>query len=138
MNQRFGRTYHLHLHGRKSAGQEASENKWLGRMSCQSGYQLYSVPTDSSFCLATCSRWFLGRLIFDPEDGDDTFFRNVGSYTDYTVLYHRRWQLKKKEAVCLWKEHSDILLLRYVAHMDSCPNPHHSYSFTHKKNGESS
>jgi hypothetical protein len=38
------------------------------------------------------SRWFLTRLIFGPEDGGDTFLRNVGSYTDYTVLYPRRWQ----------------------------------------------
>jgi hypothetical protein len=33
------------------------------------------------------ARWFLARLIFDPEDGSDTFFRNVGSHTDYTALY---------------------------------------------------
>jgi hypothetical protein len=36
------------------------------------------------------ARWFLARLIFDPEDGGDIFLRNVGSYTDYTVLYNRR------------------------------------------------
>jgi hypothetical protein len=29
-------------------------------------------------------------LIFDPEDGGDTFLRNVGSYTDYTVLYPKK------------------------------------------------
>jgi hypothetical protein len=28
---------------------------------------------------ATCSRWFLGRGFFHPEDGDHTFLRNVGS-----------------------------------------------------------
>jgi hypothetical protein len=43
------------------------------------------IPTDSSFCL-------LARLIFDLEDGGDTFLRNVGSYTDYMALYPRRWQ----------------------------------------------
>jgi hypothetical protein len=32
-------------------------------------------------------RWFLPRLFFDPEDGVDTFLRNVGSPTDYTALY---------------------------------------------------
>jgi hypothetical protein len=26
-------------------------------------------------------------MIFDPEDGVDTFLRNVSSYTDYTALY---------------------------------------------------
>jgi hypothetical protein len=35
-------------------------------------------------------RGFLARLIFDPEDGGDTFLRNVGSYTDYTALYPTR------------------------------------------------
>jgi hypothetical protein len=28
------------------------------------------------------ARWFLARMIFDPEDGGDMFLRNVGSYTD--------------------------------------------------------
>jgi hypothetical protein len=28
---------------------------------------------------ATCSRWFLARGFFYPEDGGDTFLRNVGS-----------------------------------------------------------
>jgi hypothetical protein len=31
-------------------------------------------------------------VIFDPEDGGDTFLRNVGSFTDYTALYPRIWQ----------------------------------------------
>jgi hypothetical protein len=35
-------------------------------------------------------RAILVRLIFDPEDGADTFLRNVGSHTDYTALYPRR------------------------------------------------
>jgi hypothetical protein len=26
------------------------------------------------------ARWFLARLVFDPEDGGDIFLRNVGSY----------------------------------------------------------
>jgi hypothetical protein len=29
---------------------------------------------------ATCSRWFLARGFFYPEDGGDTFLRNVGSH----------------------------------------------------------
>jgi hypothetical protein len=29
---------------------------------------------------------------FEPQDGRDTFLRNVGSHTDYTALYPRRWQ----------------------------------------------
>jgi hypothetical protein len=32
------------------------------------------------------------ELFFDPEDGGDTFLRNVGCYsTDYTASYPRRW-----------------------------------------------
>jgi hypothetical protein len=38
------------------------------------------------------ARWFLAGLIFDPEDGGDTFHRNVGPHTDYTALYPRRGQ----------------------------------------------
>jgi hypothetical protein len=37
--------------------------------------------------------WFDARLIFNPEDGGDSFLRNVGSYMDYTAPYPRRWQL---------------------------------------------
>jgi hypothetical protein len=45
---------------------------------------------ESRYLLA---HWFLARMIFDPEDGGDTFLRNVGSYTDCTTLYLKRWQL---------------------------------------------
>jgi hypothetical protein len=31
-------------------------------------------------------------MLFDPEDRDNTFLRNVGSHTDCTVIYPRRWQ----------------------------------------------
>jgi hypothetical protein len=34
---------------------------------------------------ATCSRWFLARGFFYPEDGGDTFLRNVGSHKIYTA-----------------------------------------------------
>jgi hypothetical protein len=40
---------------------------------------------------ATCSRWFLARGFFYPEDGGDTFLRNVGSIRKiYTVPHPRR------------------------------------------------
>jgi hypothetical protein len=32
------------------------------------------------------ARLFLTRLIFDPENGGDTFLRNVGSNTNYTAV----------------------------------------------------
>jgi hypothetical protein len=35
--------------------------------------------------------WF-AELFFDPEDGGDTFLRNVGyNSTDYPASYPRRW-----------------------------------------------
>jgi hypothetical protein len=39
-------------------------------------------------------RWFLAWLIFDPEDGGDTFLLSVCSRTEYMVLYSytRIWQ----------------------------------------------
>jgi hypothetical protein len=37
-------------------------------------------------------RRFLARVISDREDGGDKLLRNVGSHTDYTASYPRRWQ----------------------------------------------
>jgi hypothetical protein len=39
---------------------------------------------------ATCSRWFFARGLFYPEDGGDTFLRNVGSTKIYTAPHLRR------------------------------------------------
>jgi hypothetical protein len=39
---------------------------------------------------ATCSRWFLARGFFYPEDGGDTFLRNIGSHKNYTVPHPRK------------------------------------------------
>jgi hypothetical protein len=39
---------------------------------------------------ATCSRWFLARGVLYPEDGGDTFFRNVDSNKIYMVPHPRR------------------------------------------------
>jgi hypothetical protein len=39
---------------------------------------------------ASYSRWFLDRRFFYPEDGGDTFFRNVGSHKIYTEPHPRR------------------------------------------------
>jgi hypothetical protein len=38
----------------------------------------------------TCSLWFLARGFFYPEDGGDTFLRNVGSHKIYTAPHPRR------------------------------------------------
>jgi hypothetical protein len=42
---------------------------------------------------------FIARLIFDPEDGGDTFLGNVGSHTGYTELYLGRWQHSKLKII---------------------------------------
>jgi hypothetical protein len=40
---------------------------------------------------ATCSRWFLARGFFYPEDGGDTFLGNVGSiHKIYTAPHPKR------------------------------------------------
>jgi hypothetical protein len=49
------------------------------------------------------SRWFIVRLIFDPEDGSDTFLKNVGSYADYTTQHPRRWHSYRCENLKLYK-----------------------------------
>jgi hypothetical protein len=43
------------------------------------------------------------NLVFDPEDGGDTFLRNVGCIsTDYTASHPRRWYSSKKKELNLW------------------------------------
>jgi hypothetical protein len=44
----------------------------------------------SCVAAATCSRWFLARGFFYPEDGGDTFLRNVSSHKIYTAPHLRR------------------------------------------------
>jgi hypothetical protein len=39
---------------------------------------------------ATCSRWLLARGFFYPEDGGDTFLRNVSSHKTYTELHSQK------------------------------------------------
>jgi hypothetical protein len=70
VNRRFGGTCRLHLQGRKIRERRAS------------------VAAESA---ATCSRWFLARRFFYPEDGGDTFLRNEGSHKIYTAPHPRRW-----------------------------------------------
>jgi hypothetical protein len=38
----------------------------------------------------TCSRWFLAREFFYPEDGGDTFLLNVSSHKNYTAPHPRK------------------------------------------------
>jgi hypothetical protein len=43
---------------------------------------------------AACSRWYLTCRFFYPEDGGDTFLRNVGSHKIYTTPHPRKWILR--------------------------------------------
>jgi hypothetical protein len=46
------------------------------------------------------SLWFLDRGFYYPEDGDDTFLRNVGSHKIYTAPHPGRWhssEIKSKK-----------------------------------------
>jgi hypothetical protein len=61
----FGGKYRLHLQGRK-------------------------IQERGEVAAATCSRWFLVRGYFYPEDGGDTFLRIVGLHNIYTAPHPRR------------------------------------------------
>jgi hypothetical protein len=49
-----------------------------------------SSAKGTAVAAATCSRWFLASGLFYPEDGGDTFLRNVGSHKIYTAPNPRR------------------------------------------------
>jgi hypothetical protein len=60
---------------------------------CEQAFRRNVSPPSSATKIkppAACLLFAL--LIFDPEDGSDMFFRNVGSHTGYTALYPRRRQ----------------------------------------------
>jgi hypothetical protein len=57
---------------------------------------------------ATCSTLFLACGFFYPEDGGNTFLRNVGLYKIYTVTHPRRlYSSMTKKITNFW---DDILL----------------------------
>jgi hypothetical protein len=47
-------------------------------------------PAWAGGCRLTCSCWFLTHRFFYPEDGSDTFLRNVGSHNIYRAPHPRR------------------------------------------------
>jgi hypothetical protein len=87
-----------------------------------SGPYIIAIPTDCPFCLATCSCWFLAQLIFDPENGGDTFLWNVGSYLDYTALYPRRRHIS-----------SNIMFRKYSWAPGYPVSKHPKFSLNHRK-----
>jgi hypothetical protein len=53
---------------------------------------MYHLPSARNCGLpATCLWWFLALGFFYPEDGGDTFLRNVGSHKIYMAPHRRRW-----------------------------------------------
>jgi hypothetical protein len=72
----------------------------------------FAIFWDIALCspymgLDTRSRWFLARLIFDPENGGDTFLRNVDSYTEcenlksYRVVFDSTANFQHDKSLCL-------------------------------------
>jgi hypothetical protein len=59
----------------------------LSLPSCSHIAGCFRLVTQSA---AICSRWFLARGFFCPEDGGDTFLRNIGLHNIYTASYPRR------------------------------------------------
>jgi hypothetical protein len=64
----------------------------------------------TSRLLATCSRWFLARGFFYPEDGGDTFLWNVDSHKIYTAPHRRRRHSSKVTAVKTSNPTSSVVL----------------------------
>jgi hypothetical protein len=73
VNRCFVGTYRFHLQGRKSASEELA---WAG------GCRLMHQSKTPS--------WFLARGFFYPEDGSNTFLRNVGSHKIFMGPHPRR------------------------------------------------
>jgi hypothetical protein len=84
VNRRFGGTYRLHLQGRKIRERGTSVSRWLQTDHRAGCFRLVAKSA------AICRRWFLARRFSYPEDGGDTFPRNVGSHKMYTAPHSRR------------------------------------------------
>jgi hypothetical protein len=77
----------------QDSNRSSSESELVVTLYCFIPYYLYK-NNEQVLCLgqsaATCSRWFLARGLFYPEDGGDTFHRNVGSHKIYMAPHPRR------------------------------------------------
>jgi hypothetical protein len=63
MNRRFGRIYHLHFQGRKSAEQETSKNRWLGRINTIIINYTLNEELSCFFLCDTVSTWRLSVIL---------------------------------------------------------------------------
>jgi hypothetical protein len=91
VNRRFGGTYRLHLQGRKIHERRTSVSRCLQTAFCT------SIEIKNKDCIyhehAACNHLLTlvpRSRIFLPEDGGDTFLRNVGSHKIYTAPHPRR------------------------------------------------
>jgi hypothetical protein len=65
---------------------------------------------------ATCSSWFLVPGFFYPEDGGDTFLRNVGSYKIYTAPHPKRQHSSERiesTKACIQWQASVIMAVKF-------------------------
>jgi hypothetical protein len=69
-----------------NVGSLADERRYIG-MTIKSVIKILILVAHSA---AICSRWFLAHGFFYPEDGGDTFLRNVSSHKIYTAPYPTR------------------------------------------------
>jgi hypothetical protein len=117
VNRRFGGTYRLHLQSRSAnKPNHQIQSRLLLVTQClirdntihfaccllHVGYSLslkmvlwscgilVNIFQATQQSAATCSRWFFARGFLYPEDGGDTFLRNVGSHKMYTAPHPRR------------------------------------------------
>jgi hypothetical protein len=74
MQTDVSKTYHFNLQGRKSVEQETTEQQVVRR----------SHPQHFSFLIGGFSGLKIEVILF-------FFPQNIGSHTDYTALYPRRW-----------------------------------------------
>jgi hypothetical protein len=65
------------------------ESTFRRKVSPSSGAKISRAQNQQNSAYTWCT--LLARLIVYPEDGGDIFPQNVGSATDYTALYPRRW-----------------------------------------------
>jgi hypothetical protein len=94
----------------------------------------YRFNLQGSRLLATCSRWFLVRGYFYPENGGDTFLRNVGSHkiTRRHILLATctRWFLAR--GIFYLEDGSDTFLRNVVSHkIYTAPHPRIRHYITH-------
>jgi hypothetical protein len=70
--------------------EKSASEKLAWAAGCRLSYQSKTSFWLAAQSAATCSHWFLARGFLYPEDGDDTFIRNVGLHKTYTVPHPRR------------------------------------------------